>query len=201
MMVRPKRLDTSMQDSQDSTKALVQRGKQGDADALNRVFGRLMTGLRWWAHRRLSGVRQMSDTADIVQDAALGVWQRLDRVDLRQPGDLEAYVKRAVLNRIYDEGRRRMRQPDPITLDLDLALQEPSPLDRAIGNQSWEQCRSAFSRLSQDERDVIVARLEVGLSFEQIAELLERKSAAAARMAFTRAIAQLRANVTSPQPK
>jgi RNA polymerase sigma factor (sigma-70 family) len=189
-----------MPDSQDSTRSLVRRGTQGDADALNRVFGRLLTGLRRWAHRRISGTRRMSDTADVVQDAALGVWQRLDRLDLRQPGDLEAYVKRAVLNRIHDEGRRRMRQPDPITLDADLVLQEPSALDRAIGQQSQQRCQAAFSQLTQDERDVIVARLELGYSFDSIAELLGRKSAAAARMAFTRAIARLRANLGPDQP-
>jgi RNA polymerase sigma factor (sigma-70 family) len=137
----------------------------------------------------------MSETADVVQDAALGVWRRLDRLDLREPGDLEAYVRRAVLNRIHDEGRRRLRRPDPVTLDAELPAQEPSALDRAIGHQSWDRCRAAFSRLAQDERDVIVARLELGYSFEAIAALLDRPSAAAARMAFTRAIATLRADV------
>jgi RNA polymerase sigma factor (sigma-70 family) len=184
-----------MQESQDSTKTLVRRGRQGDRDALNRVFGRLVIGLRRWAHRRISGTRRMSETVDVVQDAALGVWKRIDHLDLRQPGDLEAYVRRAVLNRIHDEGRRRMRQPDPITLDADLPLEDPSPLDRVIGDQSRDACRVAFSRLTQDERDVIVARLELGYSFEAIAGLLDRTSAAAARMAFTRAIARLRANL------
>lgn len=186
-----------MQESHDSTKTLVRRGKQGDTDALNQVFGRLVTRLRRWAHRRIAGARQMSDTADVVQDAALGVWQRLDRLDLREPGDLEAYVKRAVLNRIHDEGRRRMRRPDPVTLDAELAVEEPSPLDRAIGNQSSERCRAAFSQLSQYERDVIVARLELDYSFDAIAGLLDRPSAAAVRMAFTRAVDKLRAVLDS----
>lgn len=194
-MGRSNRLQTPMQESQDSTKSLVRRGRQGDADALNRVFGRLVTRLRRWAHRRISGTRRLSETADVVQDAALGVWKRLDRLDLREPGDLEAYVRRAVLNRIHDEGRRRMLQPDPVTLDAEIPLQEPSALDRAIGNQTWEQCHGAFSRLTQDDRDVIIARLELGYSFDAIAALLQRPSAAAARMAFTRAIARLRADV------
>lgn len=202
MMGRSNRLQVPMQESQDSTKTLVQRGRQGDLDALNRVFGRLVTGLRRWAHRRISGKRQMSDTADVVQDAALRVWQRLDHLDLRQPGDLEAYVRKAVLNRIHDEGRRRMRHPDPITLDANIPLQEPSALDRVIGDQASEQCRFAFAHLTQDERDVIIARLELGYSFEAIAGLLDRTSAAAARMAFTRAIARLRAHLGAvPSPR
>lgn len=186
-----------MQESQDSTKTLVRRGRQGDRDALNRVFGRLLVGLKRWAHRRISGDRQMSDTADVVQDAALRVWQRLDHLDLREPGDLEAYVRRAVLNRIHDEGRRRLRQPDPVTLHPELALQEPSALDRIIADQSWQRFQSAFTRLTQDERDLIIARLELGYSFDAMAELLDRKSAAAARMGFTRALAKLRADLES----
>lgn len=197
MMGRSNRLQRPMQDSQDSTKTLIRRGRQGDADALNRVFGRIVTRLRRWAHRRISGTRQLSETADVVQDAALGVWQRLDRLDLREPGDLEAYVRRAVLNRIHDEGRRRMRQPDPVTLNAELPIQEPSALDRIIGNQSWDRCQVAFSRLTPDDRDVIVARLELGYSFDAIAGLLNRPSAAAARMAFTRAITKLRSDLES----
>jgi len=190
-----------MLDSQDSTKSLVQRGRQGDAAALDRVFGRLVKRLRWWAHRRIAGVRRMSDTADVVQDATLGVWQRIDRLDLRKPGDLAAYVRRAVLNRIHDESRRRTRQPDPITLNAELPAQHPSALDRAIGNQSREQCQAAFSRLTQDERDVIVARLELGYSFDAIAALLDKPSAAAARMAFTRAIGRLRTDLAPAKPE
>jgi DNA-directed RNA polymerase specialized sigma24 family protein len=90
-----------------------------------------------------------------------------------------------------------MRQPDPVTLHPEIPLHEPSALDRVIGNQSMERCQAAFSQLSQDERDVIIARLEMGHSFEAIAGLLGRPSAAAARMAFTRAIERLRANLGS----
>jgi RNA polymerase sigma factor (sigma-70 family) len=188
---------TMMTDSQHSTRSLVRLGRQGDGDALDRLFGRMMSRVRRWAHHRFSGPRRMNETADIIQDATVGVWRRLDRLDLQRPGDLEAYLRQAVLNRIRDEGRRRARVPDPVPLDLNLPAKEPTVLERAMGNQTREQYRAAFARLRDDERDVIIARLDMGHSFEAIAELLNRPSAAAARMAFGRAIARLRQQLTS----
>jgi len=48
-----------------------------------------------------------------------------------------------------------------------------------------------LSRLSEHERDLIVARVEIGLTYEEMAEALGKPSWNAARMATARALLRL----------
>jgi len=54
-----------------------------------------------------------------------------------------------------------------------------------------EKYRAALERLRPLDRQAIVARLEWQLSYEEVATLLNKPTAAAARVAVTRALASL----------
>ena len=175
-----------------STKSLIRRGRAGDAWALDQLFGRLTRAVRRWAHGRLpSKARRDTDTVDIVQEAAIGVLRRLDRLDLTSRGDLEAYLRQAARNRILDEVRRCGRVPELESVDPGHPASEPSPVECAMNAEDLRRYRSALSRLSADDQACLVARLELGYSHEEIAELLGKPSAEAARMAVTRAFGRL----------
>jgi RNA polymerase sigma-70 factor, ECF subfamily len=96
-----------------------------------------------------------------------------------------------VLNRIRDELRRRGRQPDLADLD-DLELESAqSPLEQAIGHE-WVECyERALERLKPQEREAIIARVEMGYSYEELAEALGKPSADAARKTAQRALVRL----------
>jgi RNA polymerase sigma-70 factor (ECF subfamily) len=66
-----------------------------------------------------------------------------------------------------------------------------SPLDAAIGAEAVARYERALGRLRDEEREAIVLRVEFGYDFDTIAAQLGKPSAAAARMAVTRAIAKL----------
>jgi RNA polymerase sigma-70 factor (ECF subfamily) len=122
----------------------------------------------------------------------MGAWRRLDRVTLRERGDFEAYVRQAVQNRIRDEARRQDRRAPATSLDSNVPDAQPSPFEQAVGRELSERYEAAFSQLTDDERELIVARLEYGYAYQEVAELLNRPSAAAARMATGRAIDRLK---------
>ena len=148
--------------------------------------------MRLWAHGRLSkSVRSSTDTADVVQDATLGVWRRIDSIRLSRPGDLEAYVRQAVQNRIRDEARRLGRTPERADLHSDIPLKAASPFDQAADREFLDRYASVLAQLTQEERELIVARFELGYSWEQIATLLGKPSAAAARMMVNRIIGRM----------
>jgi RNA polymerase sigma-70 factor (ECF subfamily) len=179
-------------DSQSSTRALVQRTRLGDTAAGNQLFARLVRRVRQWARSRLPReARDLSDTADVVQDAAAGVWRNLDRIGLENPGDLEAYLKQAVSNRIRDEARRVRRRPGLTDVDSQIPDKVPTQLDRVLSTERSTRFHAAFGQLTNDEREAILARHEYGYSYEEVAALLGKPSAAAARMAVNRAAARL----------
>ena len=56
----------------------------------------------------------------------------------------------------------------------------------AVERYEW-----ALQRLRDEERELVVARVELGLTYAEVAEAVGKSSPDAARMAVTRAIARL----------
>ena len=96
-----------------------------------------------------------------------------------------------MLNRIRDELRRHGRRGLAETLDENLRAKEDSPLEIAIGNEALERYEAALSRLSAGDREAVIARIELGQTYAEIASALGKPSTEAARMAVNRALARL----------
>lgn len=68
-----------------------------------------------------------------------------------------------------------------------------SALEMLIGKEKVERYEMAMKRLQSVDRELIVARFEMGLAFDDVAVATGRPTAAAARMAVTRAMSKLAA--------
>lgn len=177
----------------ETTLDLLSRARTGDEDAANRLFARYLPLLRRWARGRLpTYARDLGDTEDLVQDTLYQALRHLGNFEHRHPGSLQAYLRQAILNRIRDLVRRAHRHPAAATCEEDMAEDRAaSPLEEAIGRQALDRYERALAALKDDEREVIVARVELGLPFAEIASLTGRPSADAARMATARALVRL----------
>ncbi len=179
-------------DRPSSSVELLGRALRGDRGALDDLIARLLPSLHRWAHGRLPRwARGALDTADLVQDALLRTVRRLSGFEPRRRQALQAYLRQAIQNRIRDELRRVGRQPVPGALDPDLPEAGPSPLDQAVGAQTAERYKRALARLSAEDRELLVARLELGYSYAQVAVATGRPGAEAARKAVQRALVRL----------
>ena len=67
----------------------------------------------------------------------------------------------------------------------------PSPLEETIGGQTIDRYEQALGQLRPEEREVIVSRVEMGLSYEELAVALHKPSPDAARKAARRALIRL----------
>lgn len=176
----------------EETVQLLQAARQGDQAALERLFERCIPALRRWARGRLpASARGMLDTADLVQDTVIAALRSLDGFEARHQGALQAYLRQAVMNRIRDAIRYQARRPQQVELPEDMTDRQRSPLELAIGAQNVERYEQSLARLSQSDRDAIIGRLELQYSYDELATMLNKPSAAAARMAVTRAIRRL----------
>ena len=180
----------------DSTFELIARVKAGDQQALDRLFARHLKPTQRWASGRLPRwARDLADTDDLVQDALLQTFKRLGDFEPRRVGALQAYLRQAVLNRIRDELRRKGRQPDATDLDDIEGDRAESPLEPAIGREAIERYERALATLRPEEREAVIARVEMGYSYEEMAEALGKPSAEAARKAAQRALVRLAAEM------
>jgi RNA polymerase sigma-70 factor (ECF subfamily) len=176
----------------ETTYRLLERVREGDRHALDTLFQRYGPPLRRWARGRLPGwARDISDTQDLVQETLLQTFKRINDFVPQHPGALQAYLRQTLLNRIRDEIRRRGRRLAPEELDEALAADDPSPLEAAIGRQALARYERALDELRPQDREAIIARVEMGCSFLEVAEVLGKPTSDAARRATERALVRL----------
>ncbi len=176
----------------ESTFRLLDRARSGDQEAMEQLFGRYLKPLQRWARGRLPGwARDLADTDDLVQDTLVQTFKKIESFEPRGVGALQAYLRQAVLNRIRDELRRKRRQPEMSELDGLEVDGAASPVEEAIGREAVDRYESALTRLRPEEREVIIARVEMGYSYEELAEALGKPSRDAARKAAQRALIRL----------
>jgi RNA polymerase sigma factor (sigma-70 family) len=165
----------------ESTGALIDRARHGDQQALERLFARHLRLLPRWASGRLPRwARDFADTDDLVHDVLLQTFTRIGESDPRGVGALRAYLRRAVVNRLRDELRRKGRRPDSTDLD-DLELAKMG--SRARG-------RGAL------KRDLIIARVEMDYTYEEPALAFGKPTPDAACKAAQRALVRLAEEMT-----
>jgi len=113
-------------------------------------------------------------------------------------------MRQAVINRLRNQARRGLARPLILPIDDDgvgarvAIARGPSPLDQVLDAEALARYQRAFDALDLSDREAVIARAEMGYSFEQIAQLTHRPSAAAARMAVNRAVDRLRQAVDGP---
>jgi len=176
----------------EGTQVLLDRARAGDNQALDRLFERYLPRLQRWARGRLPvWARDLADTHDLVQDTLLRTFKKIDGFEYRGEGALQAYLRQALMNRVREEIRRRSRHPETLPLDEDQIDTGASPLDRAIGSEGLANYERALRRLEEGDRELLIGRLELGLTYQELGELQQRPSADAARKATERALVRL----------
>ena len=189
--------DKSPLASQPLSAQLLERARPGDQTALESLLERYLRGRRRWAHRRVPRwARTFLDAVDSVQDVLLRTFKRFDRFEPSLKRALQAHLRQAVQERVFDEIRRANRRPQQGTLDSHRVDDRPSPLDEALDRENRDRYRLALQCLSEDERQLLVARLDLGYSYEQVALVTRRPTPDSARVATRRAVMKLAQEMT-----
>ena len=155
------------------------------------LMGRYLTRLQRWASGRVPAkARSLLDTDDVVQDALLNTFRRLEDFQPRHDGALLAYLREAVANRIRMELRRRSPEVDAGIEPDGLPSALPSPLENAVSRDA-ERYEQSLAQLDDEDRAAIVGRFEMGYSYDALARAMQRPSPEAARKLTERALRRL----------
>ena len=148
---------------------LADRIRSGDASALGELYDRhaaiaLATALR------VVGGREEAE--DVVHDAFVAVWRKIDRFDAAR-GSLRGWLMTVVRNRAIDRVRARRA-----TVDVDDA--DERSLLRTGPNPTWEDAlrrtsagdvRSAMAALPIEQRRAVELAYFEGYTYREVAEL------------------------------
>jgi RNA polymerase sigma-70 factor (ECF subfamily) len=183
---------------------LAQAAAAGDGNAFATLYERYEQRTYNLAYR-ITGSE--SDAADAVQEAFLGVLQRLPDLDGRELA-FGSYVFTAARNASYDliERRRRAQPSDSISdsavpvgggaggLGLDPGDPEDDPSRRQLLESQRDEVRAANSRLPERQREVLALRELEELSYDEIAVTMEMNRNSVAQL-ISRARLNLRAEL------
>jgi RNA polymerase sigma factor (sigma-70 family) len=176
----------------ESTESLLRRVRAGEEAARDALLCRYLVPLRKWAHGRLPrSARDLLDTDDLVQDTLVRTLRHLGSFIPDGDGAFLAYLRRVLLNRIHDQIRRAGRRPGQQALTDTLPAVSPSPLEDVMSIEILENYDRAMSSLPANQQEAIMLRVEMGFTYEEIAQALGVPSANAARMIVARAILKL----------
>ena len=171
---------------------LVQRANAGDREALDTLFTRYLPRLQRWAHGRVPpAARSALQTHDLVNDTLIRVLEGLPGFKPRHEGAFQGYVRTVLWNRIRDIARQYQRTGPPHALDSEIAGHDHSPLEIAIGQELADRYEAALGHLRPEEKELIIARIEMGLPHLEIAAQFNKPSVAAVHMALSRALVKL----------
>ena len=176
----------------ESTATLLAQVRAGNEDARERLVVRYLALLTRWAHGRVPArARHLADTDDLVQTTLVRALNGVQHFEPRREGAFLAYLRTILLNQLRTAVQRVDAGPSLQSLPEGLEGARPSPLEEAIGAEAMESYEAALASLTEDQRQAVVLRIEMGLAFQQVAEATESPSADAARMLVARGLARL----------
>jgi RNA polymerase sigma-70 factor (ECF subfamily) len=117
--------------------------------------------------------------------------RQVETFEPRHEGAFLAYLRQILINALRDEIRRAGRRGPHEAVPEELQDHGPSPLESAIGRDAVERYERAFATLGPEQQEAVFMRVEMGFTFEDIAEALGKNSANTARMVVSRALARL----------
>lgn len=122
-------------------------------------------------------LRHRQDAEDVTQDVLIRLWNHLDTLDRDRIGP---WIGRVVRNACYDVVRKRqVRQAVHLPGDDEPALAraatgEPGPEAHAATADFQRRLKEALSSLAEPYRSVVIMREIQELSYNEIADALER---------------------------
>jgi RNA polymerase sigma-70 factor (ECF subfamily) len=186
------------------TQRLLQQVRAGAGEALDRLFARHRPYLSQLVELRLDPkLRQRVDPSDVVQEAQLEATRRIEGY-LKQPAlPFRLWLRqlaqdRMLMMRRYHLGaarralRREVALPERSSLVLarQLLARGSTPSQQLDRQELGRRVRRAVSELPETDREVLLMRTFEGLSFEEVAYMLQI-DAAAARKRHGRALLRL----------
>lgn len=158
-----------MSDERDVDARLAERIRSGETAALGELYDRYAS-IALGTALRVVGDREEAE--DVVHDAFVAVWRKIDRFDADR-GSLRAWLMTVVRNRSID--RIRARRPGMDLDDADersLLRSGPNPTwEAALRQTSASEVRAAMIALPEEQRRAVELAYFEGYTYREVAEL------------------------------
>jgi RNA polymerase sigma-70 factor (ECF subfamily) len=150
---------------------LANRIRSGDAGALGELYDRYASIALATAQRVVGG---RDEAEDVVHDAFVAVWQKIDRFDAER-GSLRGWLMTVVRNRAIDRVRARRTTVEVDDADERSLLRTgPNPTwEDALRRASADDVRAALAELPIEQRRAVELAYFQGYTYREVARLTD----------------------------
>ncbi len=170
-------LKTGIHLAQDTDQELVKRVQKGDQAAFDMLFARYQVRILNLIGRY---VRDADEVRDVAQEAFIKAYRAIPR--FRGDSQFYTWLYRIAINTAKNHLVSRSRRPPSSDVDIedadyrddaDMLRDSEDPESALARDQLQSTIHDALSQLPDDLRSALTLREFDGLSYEQIAEILE----------------------------
>jgi RNA polymerase sigma-70 factor (ECF subfamily) len=144
----------------------IRRAQAGDREAFAALVEHYWDRLYRWLYHL---THHQHAAEDLAQEAFMKAFARLDT--FRAGSNFQAWIFRIAYNAFLNQRRvaARSRQPLP----EDVAAHDAGPDEQALSREALQLLARAVGRLPGEFRAALLLRIEEGLSFREIADVLD----------------------------
>ena len=173
---RPRTDESSANQGSEIT-LLVERAKEGDRAAMNRLMGLFQADILRMVFYR---VRSASDAEDLTQDILMQAVKHLPR--LKQADRFRGWLYRIALNRVRDFYRKKrftslfgqFKEEAPPEAASQEGHHQSQVVERLVRGDFWKQVDRFMEHLSPMEQKVFTLRFFDQLSLKEISQALKK---------------------------
>ena len=145
---------------------LIQRWKAGDGRAATRLVGRHSQALSRFA----ASTGEREGVEELVQDTFVRAFAALD--SFRGESSFRTWLFSIERRLMLDRRRAERRSRETVPVEEADSVSEYGALDSLIADEAQERVRRSLESLSPTQREVFTLRVQQGMSYKEIAEVL-----------------------------
>lgn len=166
---------------------LLDGARRGEREAFTNLYAATHRRIFGYLLARL-GERGLAE--DSLQDVYLAGLERIRQFRGRSEGQFMAWLLAIARAKLADRVRRRYRRPETLAAEIEVLQTGTDPVDTLVWQERVRQLAQALERLSPAQRDVVVARLVMGMDLAETAGVM-RKTVGAIKALQHRGLARL----------
>ncbi|MFA4902250.1 MAG: sigma-70 family RNA polymerase sigma factor [Desulfobaccales bacterium] len=171
---------------------LVAQAQEGDLPAFEELVKKYQREVYGLACRMVSDAEE---ARDLAQQAFLQAFIHIK--SFRRDAQFRTWLFRIAINQCYNFLKGRRKFGDPIDCDeLNLAGEGASPEEDLVSQDDRRRLHAAMAQLPAKQRAVITLKIEQGLSYQEISQILGG-TAGAARVNYCQALKTLKKHMQS----
>lgn len=191
---RPPEKSMPIQDQQQQPfHALLDRARQGEAEAISALYRRFLSGVFWYIAAR---VPDRYTAEDLTSEVFLEMVEGIHKVRANDEATFASWLFQIARITVAGYYRKYERVPPSISLETTLGMDdgettvvstshpETNPVRWAEARDEWQIVVQAINSLTEEQRQVLVGRLILGYDVTTVARMVGKKANAVKALQF-----------------